>query len=64
MGQGRKRNSLSNPGKGTENRNDDHHVGNDASGDDCLVLDCAVTNDIDNLVDEPTGKGVSALEGS
>jgi len=50
---------LANPGEGAQYGNDDENICNYASGDDCWVLDCAVSDDVNDLEDKPSILSVS-----
>lgn len=45
------------PGEGTQNRNDDEDVGDDATGEHRWVLDGTIPNYVDDLVDQPSIQG-------
>jgi len=46
-------NSLANPREGTQDRDDHQDVGDDARGNDRVVLDAAMPKDVDNLENQP-----------
>lgn len=45
---------VPNPGKSRNNTDDDGDVGEDAGGDNGAVVDLAVPDDVDDLVDQPS----------
>jgi hypothetical protein len=44
---------VANPGKSTQNGNDDTDVGDDACDNHCIVLNSAIPDDVDDLINKP-----------